>query len=145
MLLLVFSFSHITTRSHFSPSLFLSLEYIRPPRCCRWSSLSGTHTQTNTQHTYPSLSLSFKYIRHQDAAAGLFSHTHFCITHTHLTLNHTSGFSLFESESLRYPGFVEFDDVNGKVLTYSAAGAFEGGGLTLPATLKCIPMSYQAV
>jgi hypothetical protein len=27
---------------------------------------------------------------------------------------------LFESESLRWPGFVEFDDVNGKVLTYSA-------------------------
>mmetsp|Transcript_9688 Transcript_9688/g.22379 ORF Transcript_9688/g.22379 Transcript_9688/m.22379 type:complete len:429 (+) Transcript_9688:245-1531(+) len=32
-----------------------------------------------------------------------------------------AGFSLFETESLRYPGFVEFDDVNGKVLTYSAA------------------------
>lgn len=31
------------------------------------------------------------------------------------------GFSLFETESLRFPGFVEFDDVNGKVLTYSAA------------------------
>lgn len=27
---------------------------------------------------------------------------------------------LFTSESLRWPGFVEFDDVNGKVLTYSA-------------------------
>jgi hypothetical protein len=27
---------------------------------------------------------------------------------------------LFESESLKWPGFVEFDDVNGKVLTYSA-------------------------
>jgi hypothetical protein len=32
------------------------------------------------------------------------------------------GFALFEKESLRYPGFVEFDDVNGKVLTYSVAG-----------------------
>eukprot|EP00850_Spirogloea_muscicola_P005793 SM000027S09574 [mRNA] locus=s27:100260:103268:+ [translate_table: standard] len=32
-----------------------------------------------------------------------------------------AGFPLFESESLRWPGFVEFDDVNGKVLTYSAA------------------------
>ncbi|CAN8062224.1 unnamed protein product [Agarophyton chilense] len=32
-----------------------------------------------------------------------------------------SGFTLFESESLRYPGFVEFDDVNGKILTFSAA------------------------
>jgi len=32
------------------------------------------------------------------------------------------GFALFERESLRYPGFVEFDDVNGKVLTYSVAG-----------------------
>lgn len=31
-----------------------------------------------------------------------------------------AGFPLFESESLRWPGFVEFDDVNGKVLTYSA-------------------------
>lgn len=30
------------------------------------------------------------------------------------------GFALFEKESLRWPGFVEFDDVNGKVLTYSA-------------------------
>lgn len=28
--------------------------------------------------------------------------------------------SLFASESLRWPGFVEFDDVNGKVLTFSA-------------------------
>ncbi|CAI8598666.1 unnamed protein product [Vicia faba] len=33
---------------------------------------------------------------------------------------HDSGFPLFESESLKWPGFVEFDDVNGKVLTYSA-------------------------
>lgn len=31
-----------------------------------------------------------------------------------------AGFPLFESESLRWPGFVEFDDVNSKVLTYSA-------------------------
>ncbi|KAJ4751076.1 Transducin/WD40 repeat-like superfamily protein [Rhynchospora pubera] len=31
-----------------------------------------------------------------------------------------SGFPLFETESLKWPGFVEFDDVNGKVLTYSA-------------------------
>jgi len=30
------------------------------------------------------------------------------------------GFSLFESEALSWPGFVEFDDVNNKVLTYSA-------------------------
>lgn len=30
-----------------------------------------------------------------------------------------SGTSIFESESLKWPGFVEFDDVNGKVLTYS--------------------------
>lgn len=30
------------------------------------------------------------------------------------------GIPLFESESLKWPGFVEFDDVNGKVLTYSA-------------------------
>eukprot|EP00899_Mesostigma_viride_P006660 jgi/Mesvir1/15996/Mv08301-RA.1 len=31
-----------------------------------------------------------------------------------------AGFALFESEALCWPGFVEFDDVNGKVLTYSA-------------------------
>ncbi|KAK4773092.1 hypothetical protein SAY87_028111 [Trapa incisa] len=31
-----------------------------------------------------------------------------------------AGFPLLESESLKWPGFVEFDDVNGKVLTYSA-------------------------
>ena len=31
-----------------------------------------------------------------------------------------AGFALFESECLKWPGFVEFDDVNGKVLTYSA-------------------------
>eukprot|EP00898_Chlorokybus_atmophyticus_P004301 jgi/Chlat1/4872/Chrsp31S04889 len=31
-----------------------------------------------------------------------------------------AGFPLFESELLRWPGFVEFDDVNAKVLTYSA-------------------------
>ena len=30
------------------------------------------------------------------------------------------GFPIFESESLKWPGFVEFDDVNSKVLTYSA-------------------------
>jgi len=30
------------------------------------------------------------------------------------------GFSLFESEALSWPGFVEFDDINSKVLTYSA-------------------------
>ncbi|KFK38648.1 hypothetical protein AALP_AA3G142200 [Arabis alpina] len=30
-----------------------------------------------------------------------------------------AGFALFESESLKWPGFVEFDDVNEKVLTYS--------------------------
>ena len=34
--------------------------------------------------------------------------------------NPADGFTLFEKESLRWPGFVEFDDVNGKVLTYSA-------------------------
>lgn len=33
---------------------------------------------------------------------------------------HDAGYALFESESLKYPGFVEFDDVNAKVLTFSA-------------------------
>ncbi|OIW15311.1 hypothetical protein TanjilG_10751 [Lupinus angustifolius] len=31
-----------------------------------------------------------------------------------------AAFALFESESLKWPGFVEFDNVNAKVLTYSA-------------------------
>mgnify|MGYP007000226823 len=31
-----------------------------------------------------------------------------------------NGFNLFENEPLKWPGFVEFDDVNGKVMTYSA-------------------------
>lgn len=31
-----------------------------------------------------------------------------------------SGQSIFESETLRWPGFVEFDDVNSKILTFSA-------------------------
>lgn len=31
-----------------------------------------------------------------------------------------SGYAIFESESLRWPGFVEFDDVNSKILTFSA-------------------------
>ncbi|MFS8013168.1 hypothetical protein Hanom_Chr14g01329651 [Helianthus anomalus] len=33
-----------------------------------------------------------------------------------------AGVALFESESLKWPGFVEFDDVNWKILTYSALG-----------------------
>lgn len=35
-----------------------------------------------------------------------------------------AGFPLFETESLKWPGFVEFDDVNGKVLTYSAQDGY---------------------
>jgi hypothetical protein len=35
-----------------------------------------------------------------------------------------AGFALFETESLKWPGFVEFDDVNGKVLTYSAQDGY---------------------
>ncbi|XP_072148994.1 uncharacterized protein [Setaria viridis] len=31
-----------------------------------------------------------------------------------------AGFPIFESESLKWPGFLEFDNVNGKVLIYSA-------------------------
>ncbi|KAI9085682.1 hypothetical protein K1719_032525 [Acacia pycnantha] len=38
------------------------------------------------------------------------------------------GFALFESESLKWPGFVEFDDVNGKVLTYSAQDSVTSDG-----------------
>ena len=31
-----------------------------------------------------------------------------------------AGFPIFESESLKWPGFVEFDSVNGKALIYAA-------------------------
>ena len=31
-----------------------------------------------------------------------------------------AGLALFESESLRWPGYVEFDNVNAKVLTFAA-------------------------
>ncbi len=34
------------------------------------------------------------------------------------------GISLFNSESLQWPGFVEFDDVNKKVLTFSSSSSF---------------------
>ena len=34
-----------------------------------------------------------------------------------------AGLPIFTSETLRWPGFVEFDDVNGKVLTYDASCA----------------------
>ncbi|GJX36632.1 hypothetical protein Tco_0248189, partial [Tanacetum coccineum] len=39
-----------------------------------------------------------------------------------------AGFPLFESESLKWPGYVEFDDVNGKVLTYSAQDSTDNVG-----------------
>lgn len=35
--------------------------------------------------------------------------------------NPLSGIPVFQSESLRYPGFIEFDEVNSKILTYSAS------------------------
>ncbi|KAL9669965.1 hypothetical protein QQ045_007515 [Rhodiola kirilowii] len=35
-----------------------------------------------------------------------------------------TGFALFELESLKWPGLVEFDDVNGEVFTYSAQDRF---------------------
>lgn len=36
--------------------------------------------------------------------------------------NLKSGVSIFQSECLKWPGFIEFDDVNGKILTFSAEG-----------------------
>lgn len=57
------------------------------------------HFQVLVVVFYPKIILLFRYIRRGKPDAG---------------------FALFESESLKWPGFVEFDDVNGKVLTYSA-------------------------
>lgn len=36
------------------------------------------------------------------------------------------GFELFERESLSYPGFVEFDDVNKTILTFCSATSYVG-------------------
>lgn len=49
-----------------------------------------------------------------------------------------AGFPLFESESLRWPGFVEFDDVNGKVLTYSAQDRYWAATMRIP-LFCCVP------
>ena len=35
-----------------------------------------------------------------------------------------NGVELFETESLRWPGFVEFDDVNGTILTFSSSTSY---------------------
>eukprot|EP00951_Prasinocladus_malaysianus_P017979 scaffold142450_cov42-Prasinocladus_malaysianus.AAC.1 len=39
--------------------------------------------------------------------------------------NPEKGTPLFDEECLRWPGFVEFDDVNRKILTYSADRRFQ--------------------
>ena len=55
----------------------------------------------------------------------LFSMLRFCVIVRYIRRGTPdAGFALFESESLKWPGFVEFDDVNGKVLTYSAQDRF---------------------
>ena len=56
-----------------------------------------------------------------------------------------AGFALFEGECLKWPGFVEFDDVNGKVLAFLYYGfAYYGvaiPGTILPLTILCITMT----
>jgi hypothetical protein len=60
-----------------------------------------------------------------------------------------AGFPLFETESLKWPGFVEFDDVNGKVLTYSAqdryssSNFFEGEKINLIRIVTFLSHSNQ--
>lgn len=36
------------------------------------------------------------------------------------------GYELFTSEDMKWPGFVEFDDLNRKALTFSAASKYAG-------------------
>ena len=43
------------------------------------------------------------------------------LTHFSLGTGAAAGFPIFISENLQWPGFVEFDDVNSRVLTYNAA------------------------
>ena len=51
-----------------------------------------------------------------------------------------AGFPIFESECLKWPGFVEFDDVNAKVLTYSAQDkAYRVWGMTNYELLYTLP------
>ncbi|CAM6074254.1 unnamed protein product [Sphagnum tenellum] len=71
------------------------------------------------------LKLSFLKDRSRIVEIGAARDTVFALTHFGICAAFSrgqpdAGFPLFESESLRWPGFVEFDDVNGKVLTYSA-------------------------
>nr|CAD1826058.1 unnamed protein product [Ananas comosus var. bracteatus] len=66
------------------------------------SGLCAAFSRTTNKHSFSSLkcrTTPIEYIRRNQLDAG---------------------YSLFETESLKWPGFVEFDDVNGKVLTYSA-------------------------
>ena len=51
-----------------------------------------------------------------------------------------AGFPVFEGECLKWPGFVEFDDVNQKVLTYSSeTKAYRVWGLTNYELLYTVP------
>ncbi|KAG6737739.1 hypothetical protein POTOM_059269 [Populus tomentosa] len=56
-----------------------------------------------------------------------------------------AGFALFESESLKWPGFVEFDDVNGKVLTYSAQDSPGIMLLILTKSSGCVPLEILSI
>ncbi|KAF3792897.1 hypothetical protein EJ110_NYTH10701 [Nymphaea thermarum] len=55
----------------------------------------------------------------------------------------SAGFPLFESESLRWPGFVEFDDVNGKVLTYSAQNSYHPNVFSSFLSCSCCSSIYK--
>lgn len=43
------------------------------------------------------------------------------LTHFSLGNGAAAGFPVFTTENLQWPGFVEFDDVNARVLTYNAS------------------------
>lgn len=55
-----------------------------------------------------------------------------------------AGFPLFQSESLKWPGFVEFDDVNGKVLTYSAQDRYLPHSVVFLFQFYCFASVYYA-
>ena len=60
---------------------------------------------------------------------------------THIMRGDSSaGMHIFTTESLKWPGFVEFDDVNGKILTFSATDrTYKVWGLTNYNLLYTIP------
>jgi len=167
-----------------APTLMCARHFARLSTCAHLLTRGGCRTQDNFS-SLKCRSTPLEYIRRQEPSSGLASPPSNSLSlppsfpvpnlnllpydHFELVGNLSlwccacaAGFPLFESESLRYPGFVEFDDVNSKVLTYSAAGlcpsvlssyllypCFHGTcscmGLCMMACLPCVRLSMPAL